>query len=99
MRQSKKTIRAWIPVLDECVETWKMTVKDGKRGSCAACRAGELGWNIGVGCECECPLDAQGTGCCDGYYADWDTTRSTLDAKRVLAYIRKVRKQLEEALK
>ena len=105
MRQSKKMIRAWIPVLDECIENWKMTVKDGEQRVCPACtmmgesRWGKLAWKCANASWCPCPLSASDSGCCDGRYDKWDETRSGADARRVLAYIRKVRKQLEEALK
>ena len=103
MKQSKATIRAWIPVLDECIENWKMTVKDGELRHCPACSRATsklvTQWKRAKGCSCYCPLDTPNNGCCDGHYSDWDYTQSALDAKRVLAYIRKIRKQLAEALK
>jgi len=99
MKQSKATIRAWIPVLDKCIENWKKTVKDGKERNCPACKAFTDGqvWAIAK-YGCHCPLDTPNNGCCDGNFADWECTQSALDAKRVLAYIRKIRKQLAEEL-
>ena len=104
MKQSKATIREWIPILDACIENWKMTVKDGASRWCPACAMmdkarGERIWQRDTIGNCRCPLSTPDAGCCDGRYDEWANTGGADDARRVLAYIRKVRKQLAEALK
>lgn len=96
-KPTKKLIKRWIEVLDECVENWEGVVAGSERGFCTACHESHFGqrWIVPKynNDDCACPLDAE-RGCCDGKYEDWNDEKTTVTAKRVLAYIKRVRAKL-----